>query len=146
MLRRMNTLEPHRTEELDATAPDDDVEPPRGGYRVAADEFRSQELLQELAETKARYKALERQLWAARKSARLGKARATAAVLSSTGGVGATFATIFAGALYLFGIATDPGILLALVVVGFILGAAIFRKRSDDEDDGFPPAPPPRWS
>ena len=115
-----------------------------GGYRVAGDvEFRAAELQQELNDTRARFKALERELWAERKEVRKQKALAKAAVMASRGRGGATLGSLFALVLYGLDIVTSPPILFAIAIAGFALGT-IFAPRQEGEDDNFPPAPPPR--
>lgn len=133
-------------DDLPFAEPEPPVEPPyAGGYRVAANlHVRASELDQELAETRARYKALERELWATRKSARKNRAVAVVAAAASKGGIGATLASLCGIALFFADIATSPPILLGLVVVGYLLGALLNFGAKNEDDDDFPPAPPAR--
>lgn len=142
MLSRMRPdVQPReQPDELEEPEPND---APAVGYRVAGDlEIRSAELRQELGEARAQIKSLERELWATRKDLRKEKMKLKAA-LAARGGGGATVGSLAAFLLYGFGLVTSPPILLSLVVIGFVIGA-ILAPRAANEDDDFPPAPPPR--
>jgi len=121
------------------------IEAPRlGGYRIAGDlEFRSRELEQELRELRDRFEQQERELWRARRRARRYKAVAVATVKSSKAGVGAALTSVIAMLFYFLEVVTAPPILLGIVLAGGPVGVFL-DARNMDEDDGFPPAPPPR--
>lgn len=129
-------------EELPFADPEPPAEAPRpiGGYRVAGDlEVRSKELEQDLVVLRERYKALEREVWAARRTLR----RAKAARAISVGGLGATVATVLALVLHAADLGARPSLLLAIVILGYVLGAIAGMRWKNDDDD-FPSAPQPR--
>lgn len=121
------------------------IEAPRlGGYRIAGDlEVRSKELEQELTELRDRYEKRGRELWRSRKRARRYKALAVATIASSKAGVGAALTSVVAMLFYFLDLVTAPPLLLGMVLAGGVVGV-LLDARNIDEDDGFPPAPPPR--
>lgn len=136
---RLNRGVADEPEPEDLPSPEPEVPRPAGGYRVAGGlDIRVHELEQDLVLLRERYKALEREVWTARRVIRKHKA----ARRISTGGLGATLGTFVALALYAFDVVVSPSPLLATVLLGFVLGL-IAGIRWDHEDD-FPDAPPPR--
>ncbi|AKU95995.1 hypothetical protein AKJ09_02659 [Labilithrix luteola] len=109
-------------------------------YREAPDlEVRVKELEQTLAEMKVETRAMEREVWAARRTLKLRKVIAASALggLVSVGGsmLGAAAAIVLANPwLILWGNLIGFG-------VGFVFG--VFTAEGADDDD-FPKAPPPR--
>lgn len=107
-------------------------------YRIAGDiEVRAKELEQELVQAKAKMRAMEREVFAARKVVRRRRGMRAA----SAGGIGALVGSLIGGMAY--GVLDEPALLVAGTVVGFVL-AALGAMRWEDPDDKFPDAPPPR--
>ncbi len=121
------------------------IEAPRlGGYRIAGNlELRSRELEQELNELRDRYAQQERELWRARRRARRYEIIAVTTVKSSKAGVGAALTSVLGMLLYFLEVVTAPPILFGIVLAGALVAVFLDAKKMD-EDDGFPPAPPPR--
>lgn len=101
------------------------------------------ELEQELTKLRSLYTEQSRELWKARKLARRYKAVAVATVTSSKAGIGAALTSVLAMVLFFLDAVTAPPLLLGLVLAGGLVGV-LLDTWSGDEDDGFPPAPPPR--
>jgi hypothetical protein len=113
---------------------------PRVAYRVSGDlQVRSAELEQQLAQAKDSLRALEREVYAARKVVR----RRRALGATSTGGLGALLGAVVGSAIHASGVVDSPHVVSACALVAFVLGA-LYGYRWDDPDDGFPKAPPPR--
>lgn len=116
----------------------EEPEAPQGGYRVAGDvEVRSKHLEQQLAETKATMRAMERELYSARKTLRLRRA----ATAFTNGGVGSALGSVLALLLYGTDIVSSPPLCFAVIVLAFVFGALTGIRFPNGK---FPDAPPPR--
>ena len=134
MKPRVHEEEQENEERDEESAP----EVPPVAYRVAGDvQVRAAELEQQVDEMKRDMLAMEREVYAARKTL-----RARAAVrATSIGGLGA-----FAGALVgsvAYDFVDEPRIILAATFLGFVFGF-LGSTPWKSPDDKFPDAPPPR--
>ena len=102
---------------------------------------RSAELEQEVGQLRDRLRAMEREVYDARKMVRrtVGKRRIVSAVM--TGGVGATLGALVAMVLWMCGETESAGVVLALVLPGWVFGALAGHRW---EKGDFPDAPPER--
>jgi hypothetical protein len=113
---------------------------PRTGYRVAGNlETRSSSLEQEVGQLRDQVRAMEREMYAARKVVRR---RQTLKAFAS-GGIGTAIALALAMVAYGTGVIGSPSVIFTILIVGFVLGA-LAGMRWDPPDDDFPAAPPPR--
>jgi F0F1-type ATP synthase assembly protein I len=109
-----------------------------GSYRVSGDvQVRAMELEQELGEQKAKVRAMEREVFAARRTLRNQRRLRVLGV----GGLGALVGALLGFVAYVaFG---SPLWVTGTTVVGFFL-ALLGAARWDPPDDDFPKAPPAR--
>lgn len=137
MFRRLRPDE-QPSEELDG---EEEPQPePAPNYRIAGDvQVRAFELEQELNETKAKLRAYEREVFAARKVVR----RRRAVTALSRGGVGAAIGATIGLAIHWSELLQVPEVPALCTLVAFIFGA-LLGMRWDSPDDDFPKAPPPR--
>jgi hypothetical protein len=113
---------------------------PAPGYRIAADvQVRAFELEQELRETKAKIRAYEREVFAARRIVR----RRRAVTALSRGGLGAAIGATIGLALHWSELLHVPEAPALCTLVAFVFGA-LLGMRWDPPDDDFPNAPPPK--
>ena len=111
---------------------------PEVGFRTpGAIVVRSAELEQQVGQLRDQVRSMEREVYGARKIVR--RRRAASAVM--TGGVGATLGALIAMVLWLCGGTESAGVVLALVLPGWVFGALVGYKW--DKGD-FPDAPPER--
>lgn len=117
------------------------LDAPLGNYRVAGGlEVRAIELEQELLQTKEKVRALEREMYAARKVLR--RRRGLSGV--AYGGVGAAIGTVLAMIARAFVEVPEPTVWWGLILLGFVFGGLLGMRWETSDDDAFPPAPPPR--
>jgi hypothetical protein len=127
-----------RPEAAEEAANDELPEVPQVAYRVSGDlQVRAMELEQEVGEQAARLRAMEREVFAARRALRNQR---RLRVLGA-GGLGALVGTIIGSALYAF--LGSPSYVSGATAIGFVL-ALLGAGRWDPPDDNFPTAPPPR--
>jgi hypothetical protein len=130
-----------RLHEDDEEEKEEEQEPqPQVPYRVAGDvQVRAAELEQELNDMKRQMRAMEREVYAARKTLRL----RAAAHATSIGGIGALVGSIVGGIAY--GVTDQPAWLVVATIIGFVFGfVSTAPWKSPDGGGDFPKAPPPR--
>ena len=111
---------------------------PEVGFRTPGGVVeRSDELEQQVGQLRDQLRAMEREVYGARKIVR--RRRIASGVM--TGGVGATIGALVAMVIWLSGAADSAGVVLALVLPGWVFGALV-GYRWDKGD--FPDAPPAR--
>lgn len=117
---------------------DDEVPVPEVDFRTPGGLVgRSAELEQQVGQLRDQVRSLEREVYQARKIVR--RRRAVSAVM--TAGIGATLGALIAAVVWLFGGTESAGVVLALVLLGWIFGGlAGYRWEKGD----FPDAPPER--
>jgi hypothetical protein len=129
-----------RDDEEDEELPDaqPELENPPVAYRVAGDvQARAAELELKVHEMKREMRALEREVYAARKTL-----RARAAIrATSIGGLGALAGAILGA--FVYALADAPSAIVIGAVLGFVFGS-LGGATWNPPDDNFPPAPPPR--
>lgn len=129
-----------RPETADEEACDDATELPQAAYRVSGDlQVRAMELEQEVGEQRARLRAMEREVFAARRALRNQRRLR----VLGTGGLGALVGAAIGFLLYAF--LGSPAFVTGATVIGFVL-ALLGGLRWDPPDDNFPTAPPPRMT
>lgn len=127
-----------RPETAEEEANDELPEVPQVAYRVSGDlQIRAMELEQEVGEQAARLRAMEREVFAARRALRNQRRLRVLGV----GGLGALVGSVLGFALYAF--LGSPMFVTGATAIGFVL-ALLGAGRWDPPDDNFPTAPPPR--
>ncbi len=127
-----------RPETAEEEANDELPEVPQVAYRVSGDlQIRAMELEQEVGEQAARLRAMEREVFAARRALRNQRRLRVLGV----GGLGALVGAVLGFALYAF--LGSPMFVTGATAIGFVL-ALLGAGRWDPPDDNFPTAPPPR--
>ncbi len=127
-----------RPETAEEEANDELPEVPEVAYRVSGDlQIRAMELEQEVGEQAARLRAMEREVFAARRALRNQRRLRVLGV----GGLGALVGAVLGFALYAF--LGSPMFVTGATAIGFVL-ALLGAGRWDPPDDNFPTAPPPR--
>lgn len=129
-----------RPEAAQEEANDELPEVPQVAYRVSGDlQVRAMELEQEVGEQAARLRAMEREVFAARRALRNQRRLRVLGV----GGLGALVGAVLGFGLYVA--LGGPIFITGATVVGFVL-ALLGAGRWDPPDDNFPTAPPPRMT
>lgn len=127
-----------RPEMAEEEANDELPEVPQVAYRVSGDlQIRAMELEQEVGEQAARLRAMEREVFAARRALRNQRRLRVLGV----GGLGALVGAVLGFGLYAF--LGSPMFVTGATAIGFVL-ALLGAGRWDPPDDNFPTAPPPR--